>query len=97
MTRILTLAFVSLFVVSILSGCASYTIDRANVQIKKTPQPQHYPTIKKDDDDDGPGNSEFGQSHMKPEIKKKHEEKKEEIKKKQENKKNKKERDNEED
>ncbi len=110
MKRILTLSFISIFVLSVLSGCSSYTIERGEIEIKKQPTQYPHPPIKKeeeheeDDDKEGPGNSDFGHSHMKPEIKKKFEENKEKNKdkfenkeNKKENKKNKKERDDEED
>lgn len=104
MKRILTLSFISIFVLSVLSGCSSYTIERGEIEIKKQPTQYPHPPIKKEeheeheeDDKEGPGNSDFGHSHMKPEIKKKFEENKEKNKEKFENKKNKKEHDNEED
>lgn len=92
MKRVLTLSFVSFFVLSLLSGCSSYTLERVEVEMKKQPTQYPHPPIKKeeheeDDEEKGPGNSDFGHSHMKPEIKKKFEENKEKNKEKFENKK----------
>ncbi len=75
MIRFLSLLVFVAFSAMFVSGCSSYTIERANVEIKKVPQPH---TDKEEhDEDEEPGNSEFGHSHKKDWSKKKYEEKKE--------------------
>ncbi len=77
MIRFLSSALVFVFFVMFISGCSTYTIERANVEIKKVPS---HTDEKKDehehDDEEGPGNSDFGHSHKKEWSKEKYDDKK---------------------
>lgn len=55
------LAFVAFFVMFV-SGCSSYTIERAEIEMKKTPS---HTEVKKEDDNEEHDSRDFGQSHKK--------------------------------
>lgn len=83
MTRFLSLVVFFVFSVMLISGCSSYTIDRAEIEIKKMPS---HTEVKKEDDDEEHDSRDFGQSHKKEWNKEKYNNKKEdkEMKKKKE-------------
>lgn len=69
MIRFLSLLVFFVFSVMLVSGCSSYTIERANVEIKKTPS---HTEVKTDDDEYEHDSREFGQSHKKEKKEKKY-------------------------